>query len=509
MTPTPSSATLPDFVRLLAAADDAAHGIATVLEQLAPALGVARLTLETENGDAASGAAPGTGERADARPVRVPVMAGETRVGTLVVHGTTALLPHAAALVGDVAALLAVAISRDAYLHDLEQELTARVREVADQRAFIECIVDSLPLGLYVVDRQYRIQAWNHKRETGLQGVARADAVGRSIFEVLNRQPAALLKKEFDEVFASGRLQQFQMESNAFGTTRTFRISKIPMRMGGRDVTHVITIGEDLTDWRAALDRTAQAEKLAALGQLAAGVMHEINNPLATIAACAESMAMQAETGTGAPPAELLHIIDLEVQRCKKIVNGLLDFSRPKAQGRDAFDLNTVVQQGLFLLQHHPRFKRVKVDTELEANGLLMVEGDADQLVQVLIALAMNAFDASPEQGRVVIRTRFAPADGLLPAVFEVEDNGPGIPRTLQAKVFEPFFTTKAPGQGPGLGLAICYGIVADHGGTLELVSPGGPGANFRVSLPVLGAAGNAARDALGTLAALNAAEQP
>jgi two-component system NtrC family sensor kinase len=278
--------------------------------------------------------------------------------------------------------------------------------------------------------------------------------------------------------------------------------------MGGRDVTHVITIGEDITDWRAALDRTAQAEKLAALGQLAAGVMHEINNPLATIAACAESMAMQGETETGAPPAELLHIIDLEVQRCKKIVNGLLDFSRPKAQGRESFDLNTVVQQGLFLLQHHPRFKRVKVVTELEANGLLMVEGDADQLVQVLIALAMNALDASPEQGRVVIRTRFAHAAELLQAVFEVEDEGPGIPRTLQAKVFEPFFTTKAPGQGTGLGLAICYGIVVDHGGTLELVSAEGQGANFRVSLPVLGAAGNAARDALGTLAALNAAER-
>jgi two-component system NtrC family sensor kinase len=495
-------------VRLLAAADDAAYGIAAVLEQLAPALGVERLTLDTANGAAVPGATPGAGEGPDARRALVPVMAGETRLGTLIVHGTTALPPQGTALVGDVAALLAVAISRDAYLHDLEQELTARVREVAEQRAFIECIVDSLPLGLYVVDRQYRIRAWNHKRETGLQGVARADAVGRSIFEVLHRQPAALLKKEFDEVFASGRLQQFQMESNAFGTTRTFRISKIPMYMGGRDVTHVITIGEDITDWRAALDRTAQAEKLAALGQLAAGVMHEINNPLATIAACAESLAMQAETGTGAPPAELLHIIDLEVQRCKKIVNGLLDFSRPKAQGRGSFDLNTVVQQGLFLLQHHPRFKRVTVVTELEANGLLMVEGDADQLVQVLIALAMNALDASPEQGRVVIRTRYAHAAELLQAVFEVEDEGPGIPRTLQAKVFEPFFTTKAPGQGTGLGLAICYGIVVDHGGTLELVSAEGQGANFRVSLAVLGAAGNAARDALGTLAALNAAER-
>lgn len=484
---TVSAATLPQLVGALAHAGDTARGIPVVLEQLGRALDADRVSIEFVESDVA----PVVWRHArlastPAYPAQMtPVQAGDLRVATLVVHREASLDADELAQLGVVAQLLAIAVNRDAYLHDLERELTARVRELAEQRAFIECIIDSLPLGLYVIDRQYRIHAWNHKRETGLQGVARADAVGRSIFEVLHRQPAALLKKEFDEVFASGRLQQFQMESNAFGETRTFRISKIPMRMGGGAVTHVITIGEDITDWRAALDRTAQAEKLAALGQLAAGVMHEINNPLATIAACAESIGLQADMGDSAAPTELLRIIDLEVQRCKKIVNGLLDFSRPRSAGRELFDVNTVVQQGLFLLQHHPRFKRVKVVTELEANGILLVHGDPDQLVQVLIALAMNALDASPEQGRVVIRTRLEPANSGAQAVLEVEDEGPGIPRTLQAKVFEPFFTTKPPGQGTGLGLAICYGIVAEHGGLLELASPEGQGANFRVSLPI------------------------
>jgi two-component system, NtrC family, sensor kinase len=483
----PLAATFFELAGLMATHGDTAHGIPAVLETLARVLGAERTALEFPNTEVApvvwrsplATGAPGYA------PHLVAVEAGGLGVATLVVHREGAPSPAEAELLNGTAHLLAVAVNRDAYLHDLERELTERVRELADQRAFIECIVDSLPLGLYVIDRHYRIHAWNHKRETGLQGVARADAVGRSIFEVLHRQPAALLKREFDEVFASGRLQQFQMESNAFGETRTFRLSKIPMRMGGGAVTHVITVGEEITDWKAALDRTAQAEKLAALGQLAAGVMHEINNPLATIAACAESITMQMEMGTPTPPTELLRIIDLEVQRCKKIVNGLLDFSRPKAAGREYFDLNTVVQQGLFLLQHHPRFKRVKVVTELEEKSSLLVEGDTDQLVQVLIALAMNALDATPEQGRVVIRTRMDQVDGAARAVLEVEDEGPGIPRTLQAKVFEPFFTTKPPGQGTGLGLAICYGIVADHGGALELVSSEGQGANFRVSLPM------------------------
>jgi two-component system, NtrC family, sensor kinase len=502
-----SPAFLADLVAYMADAPDPAQAVGRLVERLGGLLGAERVSVEfpapgvppiTWTRTAGPNGGAGEASQNDGSPVpaaapvtrRVP--AGGQAVAGLVVHAAAPLSAEADALLQAASHLVAITVAREASLHALQCELTERVRELAEQRAFIECIVDSLPVGLYVVDRSYRIHAWNHKRETGLQGVSRTDAVGRSIFEVLHRQPAALLKREFDEVFASGRLQQFQMESSAFGDTRTFRISKIPMRMGGDVVTHVITIGEDITDWKAALDHTAQAEKLAALGQLAAGVMHEINNPLATIAACAESISLHHEMGVSTPPTELLRIIDLEVQRCKKIVNGLLDFSRPKAEGHTLFDLNGVVQQALFLLQHHPRFKRVKVVSELEVSEVPLVEGDADQLVQVLIALAMNALDATPEQGRVIIRTRVDRTMNPTAApqvLLEVQDDGPGISRALQAKVFEPFFTTKPPGQGTGLGLAICYGIVHDHGGALELVSAEGEGANFRVTLPLAAAA--------------------
>jgi two-component system, NtrC family, sensor kinase len=397
---------------------------------------------------------------------------------------------------------------------ELEAELSARVHELAEQRRFIERIVDSLPLGLYVVDRAYRIQAWNHKRETGLQGIARKRALGRTIFDVLHRQPAALLKREFDEVFASGRMQQFQMESRATGDARTYRLSKIPMRLDDtqpRFVTHVITIGEDITDWRAALDRTAQSEKLAALGQMATGVMHEINNPLATIAACSETLGLQwadavrdrraqsdvAERGVPAgDPMELLRIIDLEVQRCKGIVQGLLDFARPKPLSHETLDLNAVVRQTLFVLQHHPRGKLVSVVTELESAGPLLVRGDADRLVQVLMALILNAIDASADGARVVVRsyalergaTSGAPRGAAPACAIEVVDEGHGIASDLLSRVFEPFFTTKAPGRGTGLGLSICYGLVMEHGGVLSVDSVVGQGSTFRLLLPPDGA---------------------
>jgi PAS domain S-box-containing protein len=428
-------------------------------------------------------------------PVRytLPLTAANESVGLLVL-----LLPEAPgtevqSVLKVAADMLASTVARALHTSVLESEVVARVREVAEQRRFIERVVDSFPAGLYVVDREYRIHAWNRKRETGMQGVSREDAIGRTIFEVLHRQPAALLKREFDEVFASGHLQQFQMESTATGDVRTFRISKIPMRLDDEIVTHVITLGEDITEWKAAIDRNAQSEKLAALGQLAAGVMHEINNPLATIAACAESLSLipsvteNSGVQTGSPPSELLRIIDMEVHRCKKIVNGLLDFARPKPASRQPLDLNTVVQHTLFLLQHHPQYKRVKVVTELEESTPIMVHGDADQLVQVMLALTINALDATALGQRIVIRTRAHRGTEVAPhGILEVVDEGPGIPRAHQSKVFEPFFTTKPKGQGTGLGLAISYGIVSDHGGLLELVPGELPGATFRVSIPLV-----------------------
>ncbi|PYP34041.1 MAG: hypothetical protein DMD49_01620, partial [Gemmatimonadetes bacterium] len=340
--------------------------------------------------------------------------------------------------------------------------------------------------GLYVIDRAYRIRAWNRKREAGTQGVARDDAVGREVFDVLDRQPRDLLKREFDRVFDTGEIQQMEMDSRASGDTRYYRITKIPMRQDGADITHVITIGEDITEWREAQQRLAETEKLAAVGQLAAGVMHEINNPLATILACSEALALRNEDlapGVRHAFEEYLKIIDSEVQRCRRIVDGLLDFSRPKARDKRPVDVNGLVEQTLFLLKHHARFKHLNVVRELTP-GLPQPRADAERLIQSFMALMLNAMDAMDSRGVLTVRSRLNPdrRDELL---IEFIDTGVGIKEDDLPKIFEPFFTTKAPGRGTGLGLSICYGIIAEHRGRIEVESQVGVGSNFKVYLPL------------------------
>ena len=385
-----------------------------------------------------------------------------------------------------VAKILAPVVAAAELSQDLASEIAVRTRELEAQRSFAAKIIDTLPVGLYVIDRSYRIRAWNRKRETGTQGVSREDALGREVFEILDRQPRELLQREFDAVFTAGELQQVEMESTATGEPRHYRITKIPMRMDDEHISHVITIGEDITDWHQAQQRLSQTEKLAALGQLAAGVMHEINNPLATILACSEALAPRY---TSLPQSELqnvqeyLKIIDTEVQRCRRIVEGLLDFARMKTGEKRPVHVNEVVEQTLFLLKYHERFKRLTVAREF-ANGLPQLRADPERLIQSFMALMLNAMDAMNNRGVLTVRTGFNPerVDELM-VVFV--DTGAGIKPEDLSKIFEPFFTTKPQGRGTGLGLSICYGIIAEHRGRIEVESQVGIGSTFKVFLPI------------------------
>ena len=435
-----------------------------------------RLGSETTSGSASTGF------------VAARLVAAHQELGALSARQGRELSSEDHMFLSAVADLLAPALRDAEHAIRLEAEVAARTREIDNQRRFTEKIIDSLPVGLYVIDRAYRIQAWNRKREIGLQGVSRDEAIGRTIFEVLHRQPADVLRTEFESVFETGQMQQFPIESTAFGDARTYRLTKIPMRVDDKGVTHIITIGEDITDWRRAEERFAQAEKLAAIGTLAAGVMHEINNPLATIGACAESLIVALDEATLDPDCDggslrrSLALIQAEVQRCKGITDGVLNFSRPKPRTKATVDLNVAIEKTIELVRHHPRFRRVDVRVDA-GEALAAVRANEDQMVQVFIALLLNAIDAIDDNGVVSLRTRNDLDSRLV--VAEVVDHGHGIRSTDRTKIFEPFYTTKSPSRGTGLGLSICYAIVTEHGGRIEVDSVVGEGSVFRILLPV------------------------
>jgi two-component system NtrC family sensor kinase len=418
--------------------------------------------------------------------LQFPLLHEGERLGQLdVVPSDGRPLDGNADLLRVVADILSPFIASLELSEDLAHEVALRSREIEEQRRFITLVVDSLPVGLYVVDRDYRIQIWNRKRELGTQGLRRDEVVGRLVFEVLTRQPAAQLKAEFDDVFATGQPQRMEIDVIVAGEPKHFRISKIPMRQDGDQITHVITIGEDVTESHSVQQHIMQSEKLAAIGQLAAGIMHEINNPLATIGACATAIGLHlAELPVEVPATvrEYLDLIEKEVHRCTSIVDGLLDFSRPKEKSRREVNLTSLVGETLFLLKHHQRFKRMRVETEL-AESLPSVQVNPEQLIQAFMAIMLNAVDAMEDGGLLTVRTLPNPnrSDEM---VVEIEDTGMGMSRAALSKIFEPFFTTKPPGRGTGLGLSIAYGIVEQHRGRIEVDSLPGRGSVFRVFIP-------------------------
>ncbi|MBC7798432.1 MAG: PAS domain-containing protein [Pyrinomonadaceae bacterium] len=357
-----------------------------------------------------------------------------------------------------------------------------------EQKRFTEAILDALPISLYAVDRQFRVVAWNKHRELGKLGIPRESAIGRRVFDVLPRQPREIIEHEFERAFVTGQIERVeQRTTDERGATKHWLVSKIPMRdLESGEVSHVISVGEDITARVEANYAVARAEKLAAVGRLAAGIVHEINNPLATIAACAEALETRSDEGVFGDSSdaedlrEYVNLIRDEAFRCKSITNGLLNFSRLRTGNRSTINLSEVLDSSIKLIKHQKSSANVEIRFEAKSD-LPFVSADEGQIQQAIIALATNAIDAMPEGGTLTFKA-FAKRQRVF---IEIEDTGIGIPPENLTKIYEPFFTTKEVGQGTGLGLAVCYGIVTENGGSLNVRSTVGIGSTFTISLPI------------------------
>ena len=222
-----------------------------------------------------------------------------------------------------------------------------------------------------------------------------------------------------------------------------------------------------------------QSEKMAALGRMAGGVAHEINNPLGGILAFAQLL-LRDDSGSDPQARNSLETIQSCALRCKTIVDSLLSFSRmPSGDEYSNLSINQLAEEALTIARLHPMASQVDVRCEL-APDLPFVRGRTGLLEQVVVNLLQNAYQASGPDQQVVLRTRLESED----VIIEVEDQGAGIPADVIGKIFEPFFTTKATGEGTGLGLFICYGLAQEHGGSIEVVSEEGQGAKFILKLP-------------------------
>ncbi|MEP6849845.1 MAG: ATP-binding protein [Acidobacteriota bacterium] len=225
-------------------------------------------------------------------------------------------------------------------------------------------------------------------------------------------------------------------------------------------------------------EQLVRTEKLAAMGTLAAGVAHEVNNPLASISSLIQMIRTEGDTTDDTK--EKLKLIASQIDRISRVTKDMTDFARAQPPARQSADINAIILTSLRLARFDESFRRLDIEIDL-GTDIRHISADIDQLQQVFLNLLLNARDAMPRGGRLTIGSRELGHE----CVVTVSDNGSGIDATKLNQIFDPFFTTKPGGKGTGLGLAVCYGIVTAHGGTIEAI-PGEPrGTRFVVKLPV------------------------
>ncbi len=245
-------------------------------------------------------------------------------------------------------------------------------------------------------------------------------------------------------------------------------------------VTEYEGIAKDITHRKQMLQQLQRADRLASLGQLSAGVAHEINNPLGLILGYTQFLIRNEPDGS--EHLEDLKTIEKQTRNCKKIVEDLLNFARRAETPKTRVELSESMDAVIAVLRKQLELDNIAIHTHYD-QSLPALEGDAEKLKQVFMNLLINARQAIHKNGHIEVRVGHD-INGQQ-ALVTVADDGPGIPTAVREKIFDPFFTTKPTGQGTGLGLSVSYGIIADHGGEIQVTSDGLSGSEFTIRLPL------------------------
>lgn len=370
---------------------------------------------------------------------------------------------------------IAIAIQNALLYASLEQ----KVNEYERLKEYNENIVESINVGVLAVDLEDRIESWNAQMEV-MYATAREQARGKHLSDLF---PADFMHAYDSMRHSPGihNLYKFRLSTRA-GETRVANIAVAPLITREHAVVGRLIIVDDITE-RVSLEASvAQAEKLSSIGVLAAGVAHEVNTPLAVISSYAQMLAkqLQGDDRLGG----LLDKITKQTFRASEIVNNLLNFSRTSGAEFGEVHLTKVLADTLGLLEH--QFRTSHITVERKGGDTPAILGNAGKLQQVFLNLFLNAKDAMPDGGTLRIET-----SGQSAAVVRISDTGSGIAPENLARIFDPFFTTKhgngaSQRRGTGLGLAVSYGIIQEHGGKVRVDSAVGSGTTFTLEFPVL-----------------------
>ena len=350
------------------------------------------------------------------------------------------------------------------------------------QQEFARRLIDCFPDLVVALDRDGRC-TFASPRSKELLGLAPEELVGHRLAERLDPRDRAELVARFEAICSSSGGNEGMMDvliENRSGEMRLFRTTASPLFSESGEAEGMIASMRDITEAKRIEQQLIQSERLAAMGQMIAGVAHELNNPLTAVLGVTE---MLRDSGRDATESRHLELAHGQARRAAQIVQSLLSFARPPHPRKTRLHLSDLIERSLQFHERSLRANHITVDFVPKAD-LAAVLGDPSQLTQVFLNLIVNAEQAIREaRDHGTLRIRLATLGDRVVATFQ--DDGVGIRRDILSKIFDPFFTTKRPGRGTGLGLSICLAILREHNGQIEPQPLADGGTVFTVSLPV------------------------
>ena len=351
------------------------------------------------------------------------------------------------------------------------------VAALVQHKELLQSVFDGIPDIMVLMDRNRVIRMAN-RAYLKRHGCTLEQAIGRKCLALEGECDCSLAGTRLSEAMATRRQTREEITTQK---GEIFRVYCYPILDEAGEVWGILRYAKDITLEKQVESRIQQTEKMAALGQLDAGVAHEINNPLGIILCYTDLLRRQLPDREES--LQDLETIEKQAGNCQRIVSDLLNFSRSRTAEPVPVDVNQAVTEVIHMVQQQFEKKGTVLQTELE-EGLPEVDLDPDRIQQVFLNLMMNAHQAlDGRSGRIRISTAFRPESSSIAVV--VGDNGPGIPPEIRSRIFDPFFSTKQTGEGTGLGLSVSYGIVKEHGGDIEVRSNPGEWTEFVVTLPV------------------------